>query len=159
MNLEMGKRNEIICHPFTEHISGEKMTKTPGDFDEIDFEGDTSWFEIKSRTTASDHFNTTIFGSNKVPKICELIKKGKRVWFGFLFTDGFFYIRVDKRFMYYEDKPLGWIARGEMKGNHIHIPIKDLIKFAQYKQERVCRFDRGEEVAVRHLHIPCSDLD
>jgi len=62
-------------------------------------------------------------------KIIFALAATKPVYFVFALTDGIFYCQFDK------------------------------VKFDTYKQERVCRFDRGEEVAVRHLHIPCSDLD
>ena len=62
-------------------------------------------------------------------KIIFALTATKPVYFVFALTDGIFYSQFNKD------------------------------KFAQYRQERVCRFDRGEEVAVRHLHIPCSDLD
>lgn len=62
-------------------------------------------------------------------KVIFALEATKPVYFVFALTDGIFYCQFDKA------------------------------KFNTYKQERVCRFDRGEEVAVRHLHIPCSDLD
>ena len=62
-------------------------------------------------------------------KVIFALEATKPVYFVFALTDGIFYCQFDKA------------------------------KFNTYKQERVCRFDRGEEVAVRHLDIPCSDLD
>jgi hypothetical protein len=62
-------------------------------------------------------------------KITFALTATKPVYFVFCLTDGIFYCQFDKA------------------------------KFETYKQEGVCRYDRGEKVAVRHLHIPCSDLD
>jgi hypothetical protein len=62
-------------------------------------------------------------------KVIFALEATKPVYFVFALTDGIFYCQFDKA------------------------------NFTTYKQESVCRFDRGEQVAVRHLHIPCSDLD
>ena len=53
----------------------------------------------------------------------------KPVYFVFALTDGIFYCKFDKE------------------------------KFASYKHQDVCRSDRGETRTVRHIHIPCADLD
>ena len=53
----------------------------------------------------------------------------KPVYFVFALTDGIFYCKFDKE------------------------------KFSSYKHQDICRSDRGETRTVRHLHIPCADLD
>jgi hypothetical protein len=75
--------------------------------------------------------SSTTYDTMLIPesKVIFALEATKPVYFVFALTDGIFYCKFDKE------------------------------KFSSYKHQDVCRSDRGEQVAVRHLHIPCSDLD
>jgi hypothetical protein len=75
--------------------------------------------------------SSTTYPTMLIPesKILFALEATKPVFFVFALTDGIFYCQFNKE------------------------------KFDTYKKERVCRFDRNEEIAIKHRHIPCSDLD
>lgn len=75
--------------------------------------------------------SSTTYKTMLIPesKIAFALTATKPVYFVFALTDGIFYCKFDKE------------------------------KFETYDKEEVCRYDRHETVAVKHLHIPCSDLD
>ena len=64
-----------------------------------------------------------------VSKILFALEATKPVYFVFNLTDGVFYIKFDEEL------------------------------FKSYGLQNVCRWDRNETLAVRHIHIPVSDLD
>ena len=64
-----------------------------------------------------------------VSKILFAKEASKPVYFFFALSDGIFYIQFNAE------------------------------RFKGYRLENVVRRDRGETLAVRHCHIPCSDLD
>ena len=75
--------------------------------------------------------SSTTYPSMLIPesKIDFALTATKPVFFVFALTDGIFYCQFDKD------------------------------QFATYTQEKVSRFDRGEQTFVNHFHIPSSDLD
>ena len=131
-DVAMGIQNEILCHHMIEDITGESMLKLPNTFAVIDFEGPSSWAELKSRRCASDTYDTTIIGVGKGWEAVKHMKRGKRVFFVFKFTDGLFYIRfIPKLFDTYT---LGEITtfrdnKLDPRGSHLHIPVSHLTRW------------------------------
>lgn len=131
-DLAMGAQNEILCHHMIENICGESVIKLPYLYEVIDFEGVASWAELKSRRCASDTYDTTIIGINKGWEAVKHMKRGKKVFFVFKFTDGLFYIRfIPKLFDTYT---LGDITtfrdnKSDPRGAHLHIPVSHLTRW------------------------------
>ena len=130
-DLLMGAQNEILCHYMIEDITGESMIKLSYTFEIIDFEGPTSWAELKSRRCASDTYDTTIIGVGKGWEAVKHMKRGKRVFFVFKFTDGLFYIRFRPKL--FDTYTIGDITtardnKSDPRGAHIHIPVAHLLR-------------------------------
>jgi hypothetical protein len=90
----LGLYYEKILHPTLEKIVGETLVKTASCFDEVDFEGETCFVELKTRSDKY-HYSQSfiqkdgwILPSCKIMRAREEVKKGKKVFFFYFWKAG-----------------------------------------------------------------------
>jgi hypothetical protein len=113
-----GTEGEQLLTSLISVIVGERVTKTAGTFDTMDFAGASSFSELKRRS--SDWFYTDekiqregwLMPTTKVMKGWEALSEGKRVYF-------FYFWMRDKSLWMYEMK------EGDFNGPNDHNPPKN----------------------------------
>ena len=103
-------------------------------FHPLDFEGDKSFLEIKTRTNRYDDYPTTLIPASKI-NYCK--KQKKETYFIFVFTDDIYYIKYDEQLFYkFEVKPFvrpNRIDHSDKLQNYYYIPINYLSKLIYVK--------------------------
>lgn len=89
---EIAKIWEISLKQTFEHFFNTKLCQTDrfNLFDYISTEKDI-YIELKTRTCSHLKYKDTMIGMNKINRATDLIKKGKKIYFIFKFTDGVYY--------------------------------------------------------------------
>ena len=88
LNKELELLNSIRRVPFCENV-----VKTPSEFDEVDFESDIAFLELKSRRIPHNKYGTALIGCNKIRKMQRLGKPNNYIVWNYL--DGIFYMKYD----------------------------------------------------------------
>lgn len=124
-----GAEGELLLTSILCDIVGETISKTSGTFDTMDFEGETTFSELKRRSSDFFYCDTKIkeegwlMPSCKVIKSWEKLSEGKKVFF-------FYFWMRDKSLWYYEMKE-GDFSKEEHKPpkNHydkqLHVTIQE----------------------------------
>ena len=129
--IQDGEQTVLRAIPVLEEMFGEKFTLISGEYARIDLRSETWRIEVKGRAGGlvySTTYPSTIFCVEKEAEMITQHKLGLKVGILFEFVDGFFFSQFNRRYATYDLRHLGYIARGEVKGLHYHIPIQDLIK-------------------------------
>jgi len=122
---DFGLENEIKSEDYIQIYFNQKTLIKLPKFNKFDYEGETAFFEIKTRRNLSTDYTTTMIGYTK---ILHAQKQIKDVYFIFQFTDGNFYHKYD-RSETFEIKKGGRYDRGRPENNlYYYIPIENLIK-------------------------------
>lgn len=88
LNKEIELLNTIRRVPFCEAVE-----KTPSEFDEVDFESDVAFLELKSRRIPHNKYGTALIGCNKIYKMKTNGKPNNYIVWNYL--DGVFYMRYE----------------------------------------------------------------
>jgi len=115
---------DALLAVFRQEIPDLQKIKNP--YALFDYEGSTTYVELKTRTFAKDKYPTTMIGLNKV-KAAERTPH-KTYYFAFKFTDGLYWIKYDKDlFATFEIKRGGRYDRGRPEtAEYCYIPIEHL---------------------------------
>ena len=105
-----------------------KLMKT-GRYDKLDYEGETCFVEVKSRTNRYAQYPTTMIQQSKFD---YARKQTKPVYFVFAFTDGIYYIQyTPELFDTFESgvfqRP-GRIDKTDLRQMYVYIPITSLTR-------------------------------
>tara|TARA_R110001606_G_scaffold9789_2_gene41989 strand:- start:889 stop:1395 length:507 start_codon:yes stop_codon:yes gene_type:complete len=89
----MGECNEKRITNFIYRHYGDNIKRTgncnsKSHWNKLDFKGDKTYVEVKSRSKLSTQFNTTMIGYNKILEYEKKYKQGYRCFFIFMFIDG-----------------------------------------------------------------------
>ena len=122
---DFGKEQENKAGDYIQSYFKQTTLKKLSRFNKFDFEGDTAFFEVKTRRNDYNKYPSTMIGYNKflACKKCE-----KDVYFIFQYLDGNYYYKYsnDESF---EIKKGGRYDRGKIESNYYcFIPIEKLIK-------------------------------
>jgi hypothetical protein len=122
---DFGKEQENKAEDYIQTYFKQTTLKKLSRFNKFDFEGDTAFFEVKTRRNDYNKYPSTMIGYNKILacKKCE-----KDVYFIFQYLDGNYYYKYsnDESF---EIKKGGRFDRGRPESNYYcFIPIEKLIK-------------------------------
>jgi len=131
-DLKFGLENEKKVLPVLEQFLETKLKKDTNPYSIYDWwnETKTVFVELKSRRIAHNQYETAMIGENKV-KMCN--NPSINYYFVWLYTDGLFYLKYDKKlFDSFDKKELKIsfrydVGRSEIS-NVIHIPYKLLTK-------------------------------
>ena len=136
-DYNLGLKSEIETLPILRNFFKDDIRKTSGKFNEFDFVGDNTFYELKTRTNNYNKYPTTIIGFNKIKSIDgKSTNKDTKFYFVFKFIDGIYYYEynINDKF---EVKKGGRNDRFDYKGNRIneykdyyYIPIDKLISIS-----------------------------
>jgi hypothetical protein len=122
---DFGLENEIKSEDYIQLYFKQNTLIKLSKFNKFDYEGETAFFEIKTRRNLSTDYTTTMIGYTK---ILHAQKQNKDVYFIFQFTDGNYYYKYDISETF-EIKKGGRYDRGRPENNlYYYIPIERLIK-------------------------------
>jgi hypothetical protein len=125
---QLGEESELKNKEIFNTFFNDKFIKL-STFHPLDFEGDTCFLEIKTRTNKYADYPTSIVPASKI-NYCK--KQKKETYFIFVFTDDIYYIKYDEQlFCKFEIKPFkrpDRIDYSDKLQNYYYIPIKNLSK-------------------------------
>jgi len=91
------------------------------------------YVEVKRRTNKKNQYPTTILPYHKIEFCDEAVKQGYKVYFLFIFTDGFEFVEYTKELFdtFFIEKGFcrRWRRSMDKPTKHIHIPIECLQPF------------------------------
>jgi hypothetical protein len=90
-DYQFGIAHQEKLLPKLESFFNDNLVSTPNKFDPYDYVGNTSVYELKSRTNALRAYPTTCIGQDKINP-----NHTKQQVYLFNFTDGCYYINYDK---------------------------------------------------------------
>jgi hypothetical protein len=125
LDEDFGSLNEMKAEEYIQTYFKQTTLKKLSRFNKFDFEGDTAFFEVKTRRNDYNKYPSTMIGYNKILacKKCE-----KDVYFIFQYLDGNYYYKYDSG-KSFEIKKGGRFDRGKIECNYYcFIPIEKLIK-------------------------------
>ena len=95
-DLKFGLENEIKVLPLIEQFLETKLKKDENPYSIYDWwnETKTIFVELKSRRITHNQYDTAIIGENKI-KMCK--NPDINYYFVWLYTDGLFYLKYDKK--------------------------------------------------------------
>ena len=124
-DLEFGKGKEIEILPIIRDYFKDDINFVKYEYSTYDFRGKQYKYELKSRTTKYEDYDTTLLPESK-------IKYNKYIYFLFNFTDGLYYIKYEPNiFSTFKVEKFCRNKRSDYNDtpkNYIYIPITSLIK-------------------------------
>jgi len=125
-DLKLGLGNEDLVYDKIKMKYGDSMVKTTR-WNKIDYYNDDVIIELKTRRNKYSAYPTTMIGKNKID---HMLESGKVAVGCFSFTDGLYYIEIDKeKIEKFELKQGGRFDRGRPElSQYYYIPIDMLIK-------------------------------
>lgn len=130
---EFGSSNEQKALPTISSFLKTDLKKDPNPYSVFDFsnEAKTIMVELKSRRIFHDQYSTAILGANKID---SCIYPNVEYYFVWLYKDGIFYLKYDKKlfdtFVKQDNYKINFrydVGRSEIS-KVVHIPYKHLTK-------------------------------
>ena len=125
-DLKLGLGNEDLVYDKIKIKYGDSLVKTKR-WNKIDYYNDDVIIELKTRRNKYSAYPTTMIGKNKID---HMLESGKTAVGCFSFTDGLYFIEIDKeKIDKFELKQGGRFDRGRPELNqYYYIPIDMLTK-------------------------------
>ena len=133
LDKQLGEQSEFKHKEIFNTFFNDNFKKL-SNYHPLDFEGNTYFLEIKTRTNNYDAYPTSLIPASKI-NYCK--KQNKETYFIFVFTDGIYYIKYDDNlFKTFEIKPFkrpDRIDHSDKLQNYYYIPIINLSKLIYVK--------------------------